>query len=304
MKKSRTGTAILVICLLVIGFVAVAMVGSLLRGPDSEDAGWTDLFVERENKVGIVKIEGTIASSDELLKQLRKFRKKKTIKAIVIRINSPGGTVGPAQEIFREIRKIKKKKPIVASMETVGASAAYYIASATDRIVCSPGTITGSIGVIMMLPDIHQVIEKIGVGVNIIKAGAHKDIGSPLKLLSDADKEILQKFAAEIHEQFIKDVAVGRKGKIEESKLRSIADGRFFCGEKAKEMGLVDSLGNFYDAVDIACQLGGVTTEPELVYPEKKWGNVLDVFMESASGALVKKVAEQVRLIESAPLVQ
>jgi protease IV len=304
MNKSRTRVAILVICLLVIGFIVVAMMGSLLRGSESEDSGWTDLFVERDNKIGIVRIEGTIASSDEILKQLRAFRKKKTIKAIVIRINSPGGTVAPAQEIYREIRKVKEHKPVVASMETVAASAAYYIASATDRVVCSAGTITGSIGVIMMLPDIHHVIEKIGVGVNIVKAGAHKDIGSPLKQLTDADRAILEEFAGEIHEQFIKDVQAGRKGKIDEAKLRSIADGRFLCGEKAREMGLVDSLGNFYDAVKVACELGRVTTEPELVYPEKKWRNVVDVFMESASGALVRKLVEQARLMESTPTVR
>lgn len=304
MKRSRTGTAILVICLLVLGFVAIAVVGSLFRSSDSEESGLFDLFVDKGNKIGVVKLEGTIASSDEVLKQLRSFRKKKSIKAIVIRINSPGGTVAPAQEIYREIRKVKEHKPVIASMETVGASAAYYIASATDRIVCSAGTITGSIGVIMMLPDIHNVIEKIGVGVNIIKAGAHKDIGSPLKKLSDADKEILEKFAAEIHEQFIKDVLAGRKGKIEEAKLRTIADGRFFSGEKAKEMGLVDSLGNFYDAIHVACELGKITGEPELVYPEKKWRSVLDMFTESASSALVRNLAEQARLIESAPIVR
>ncbi len=304
MKRSRTGTAILVICLLVIGFVAAGLVGSLFRSTDSEDSAWTDLFIERGNKIGVITLEGTIASADETLKQLRKFRKKKSIKSIVIRINSPGGTVAPAQEIYREIRKVKKHKPIVASMETVGASAAYYIASATDNVVCSAGTITGSIGVIMMLPDIHNVIQKIGVGVNVIKAGEYKDIGSPLRQLTDPEKKILEKFAADIHEQFIRDVAAGRKGKIDEEKLRSIADGRFFCGEKAKEMGLVDTLGNFYDAVKIACDLGGVTTEPELVYPEKKWHNLLDFFTESASSALVRKLADQARLIQSAPSLQ
>jgi protease IV len=304
MKKSRTGTAILVICLLVMGFIGAAIVGSLFRSPDNEDSAWSDLFIERGNKIGVITIEGTITSGDEVLKQLRKFRKKKSIKSIVIRINSPGGTVAPAQEIYREIRKVKTHKPVVASMETVGASAAYYIASASDSIVCSAGTITGSIGVIMMLPDIHKVIEKIGVGMNVIKAGEYKDIGSGVRPLTDAERTILEQFAAEIHEQFIADVAAGRKGKIEEKKLRTVADGRFFCGEKAKEMGLVDTIGNFYDAVKVAGDLGGVTGEPELVYPEKKWRNYLDVFAESASGALVRQIAEQARLMQSTPTLQ
>jgi len=235
---------------------------------------------------------------------LRKFRKKKEIKAIVLRINSPGGTVAPAQEIYREIQKIKKAKPIVASMETVGASAAYYIASSSDTVVCSAGTITGSIGVIMMLTEIHKVIEKIGVDVNVIKAGKYKDIGSSVRALTEPERRILEDFAKEIHEQFIRDVALGRKGKIGEEKLREIADGRFFTGEKAKEMGLVDTLGNLYDAIKIAAQLGGVKGEPEIVYPDKKWKGYLDLLTESAAGAVVNKVVEQSRIFDFAPVVR
>jgi protease IV len=177
---------------------------------------------------------------------------------------------------------------VVASIETVGASAAYYIASSAERIVCSKGSITGSIGVIMMLPDIHKVIEKIGVSVNVIKAGAFKDIGSGIKPLDDQERDILQNFAKEVHEQFISDVLQGRKGKIEEDKLREIADGRFFTGQSAKELGLVDSMGNFYDAVKVAANLGGTKGEPELEYPKKRWSSYLDLFMDSASKSLIK----------------
>jgi protease-4 len=302
MKKTRTGKAILFIAFLVAAFIVIAVTVSMIVETDKETSAWTDIF-EYGNKVGVVPIEGTITSSDEILKQLRKFRKKSYIKAIVLRINSPGGTVAPAQEIYREIGKVRKKKPVVSSMETVGASAAYYIASNSDKIVCSAGTITGSIGVIMMLPEIHKVIEKIGINVNVIKAGKFKDIGTGVRPLTEEERNILENFAGSIHEQFISDVAAGRKGKIDKDKLRSIADGQFFSGEKAKEIGLVDTIGNFYDAVKIAADLGGVKTEPELVYPKKKWGGLLDVLMESAMNSL-NRIADRTRLIQFAPSVQ
>lgn len=299
MKKSRAGKSILVIVLLV-GVVIVAGLGaSLLSDTDNESSGLTELF-GRGNKIGVVKLEGTIMQSDETLKQLRKFAKRSSVRAIVLRINSPGGAVAPAQEIYREIGKIKEKKPVVASMETVGASAAYYIASNSDRVVSSKGTITGSIGVIMMLTDLHQLIEKIGVNVNVIKAGKFKDIGTGVRPLTEEERKILVSFADEIHEQFISDVAEGRKGKIDKEKLRTIADGRFFSGEKAKEMGLVDDIGNFYDAVKIAATMGGIRTEAELVYPKKKWENYLELLMESTSGFL-SGLMERTGLIQLLP---
>jgi protease IV len=302
MKKSRTGIAVAIIALLVVCFVVLVVVASLLMESDEESSGIAGLF-SSGNKIGVVTLEGTITSSDEVLKQLRKFYKKRTVRAIIIRINSPGGTVAPAQEIYREIGKIKKKKPVVASIETLGTSAAYYIASSCDNIVCSAGSITGSIGVIMMLTDIHQVIEKIGVGVSIIKAGKYKDIGTGVRPIREDEREILESFAKEIHEQFIKDVAAGRKGKIELESLRTIADGRFFTGERAKEMGLVDTMGNLFDAVRIAAKLGGIKTDPKLMYPEKRWENYLDLVMESASRS-VYSLMERAKIMQTAPVAQ
>jgi protease IV len=295
MKKSRTGLAILFLAFLVVCFVvAVALISTVSEG-DKDGSSWAEVL-DFGNKIGVINLEGTITSSDETLKQLRKFRKKSSVRAIILRINSPGGTVAPAQEIYREIMKVKKKKPVVVSMETVAASAAYYISSSADDIVCSQGTITGSIGVIMMLPDMHKIIEKIGLGMNVIKAGKYKDIGSAVRPLTDEEKSILETFAAEIHEQFISDVAEGRKGKIEKENLRSIADGRFFTGQKAKELGLVDTIGNFYDAVTVAKKLANVKGEPELVYPKKKW-DYLDMLVESTAGA-VNRVTERIRLVQ------
>jgi protease-4 len=301
MKKSRLGVSILFLIFLMAIFVGMVFTFSRFFDSDERSSRMVE-FLDYGNKIGVIPIEGTIISSDETLKDLRRFSKKSSIRAIVLRINSPGGTVAPAQEIYREIEKIRKNKPVVASIETVGASAAYYIASSSDRIMCSKGSITGSIGVIMMLPDLHKVIEKIGVNVNVIKAGAFKDIGTGVKPLNDQEREILQNFATEVHEQFISDVLEGRKGKIEETKLREIADGRFFTGSTAKELGLVDSMGNFYDATNLAARLGEVKGEPQLEYPRKKWNSYMDIFMESASRHVVKGLESVGRVQDGAPV--
>jgi len=286
MKPSRTRKSILAIVIIILVFFGISLLFTLNTNEDAPVRRFTD-FLE-SNKIGVVTLEGELTSADEILKDLRKFQKRSSVKAVVIRINSPGGAVAPAQEIYREIKKTREKKPVVASMQTMGTSAAYYIASSADKIVCSAGTITGSIGVIMMLGDLEKIMERVGVNIRIIKAGKYKDIGSMFRPLTDEEQKILQDFAVEIHEQFIHDVAQARKGKTDEKQLRSIADGRFFTGEKAKKMGLVDGLGNFYDAVRIARELAGIKGEPELIYPKKKWENYLDFFMESTANALGK----------------
>jgi len=286
MKPSRTKKSILAIVIIILVFLGISLLFTLSTNEETPVSRFSD-FLE-SNKIGVVTVEGELTSADETLKELRKFQRRGSVKAVVLRINSPGGAVAPAQEIYREVIKTRKKKPVVASMQTMGTSAAYYIASSADKIVCSAGTITGSIGVIMMLADLEKIMDRVGLNVKIIKAGKYKDIGSMFRPLTDDERNILQDFAAEIHEQFIHDVAKARKGKIEEKQLRSIADGRFFTGEKAKEMGLVDTIGNFYDAVKIASELGGVKGEPELIYPKKKWENYLDLLMESSANAFGK----------------
>lgn len=302
MSRSRTSATVMFLILLTAAFIIVAGIVSMLLKSESDAATWAEAL-GYGSKVAVVRVEGAITSSDETLKQLRKLAKKSVVKAIVIRINSPGGAVAPAQEIYREIQKTKKKKPVVASMETVAASAAYYIASAADRIVCSEGTITGSIGVIMFLADLENLIQKMGVGVNVIKAGKYKDIGSSVRPLTDDERKILETFAEEIHEQFIHDVAEGRKGKIEEDRLRSVADGRFFSGKTAKDLGLVDTIGNFYDAVRLAGKQGGIKGEVEILYPKKTWETYLDLFFDSMTQVIVR-TSEELRLMQRAPAIR
>jgi len=286
MKQSRLKKGLLALLLVVLFFVGISLIVSTTASDDRGKSDWLDVL--ESSKIGVVSLEGELLSADEILKDIRKFKKRSSVKAIVLRINCPGGAVAPAQELYEEIKRIRKKKPVVASMQTIGTSAAYYVASSSDRIVCSAGTITGSIGVIMMLADLQKIVERVGVNVRVIKAGKYKDIGSMFRPMTEEENKILEDFAAEIPEQFIKDVAQARKGKIQEDKLRTISDGRFFTGEKAKEIGLVDNLGNFYDAVRVACELANVKGEPELIYPRKRWESYLELFMESTLGAVAR----------------
>jgi protease IV len=219
-------------------------------------------------RVGIVEVSGVISESDEILDNISRFRDDETIKAIILRINSPGGGVAASQEIFREISKTVKTKKVVASMGSVAASGGYYIAAAADKIVASPGTITGSIGVIMGYTTFEELLKKIGLAPVVVKSGKYKDIGSPVRDMTPEERGILQEFTDQIHRQFIQAIIDGRK--IERSVLESVADGRILSGERAKDLGLVDELGNFEDAVGIAGQLAGIKGKLIKVYPPEK----------------------------------
>lgn len=282
-----------------------AVLAYLLSGTsenEEKDTALMDVF-SSNNRIGVVPIEGAIDTSDKILKQLRKFQKSRRVKAVVLRINSPGGAVAPAQEIQREVRRVKTSKPVIASIETVGASAAYYIASGANKIYCSSGSITGSIGVIMVMTEVHQVIDKLGLKVEIIKAGKYKDIGSAVRPMTPEEHRILEDFAKEIHERFIQDVYEGREGKVSMDQLREAANGSFFTGEKALSLGLVDELGNFYDAVKAAGDLGKIKGDPELVYPKKRWDGYLEMLLDSGAHSLVKAI-HRARLLGVTPVVR
>ncbi len=234
-----------------------------------------------KDKVGIIEITGVIADSKKILMDLKNFAKNDTIKSIVLRINSPGGGVGPSQEIFREINKIKVRKKIIASMGAVAASGGYYIAAAADGIVANPGTITGSIGVIMGYTNFRELIDKIGLKPVVIKSGTYKDMGSPVREMSEAEKKVLQDFVDKVHMQFVKDVASGRK--LDINKVKTIANGSIYSGEDAKAYGLIDRLGNLEDAIEWAGRLGGIKGEIFSVYPKEESSLLIKkLLMESA----------------------
>jgi protease-4 len=229
------------------------------------------------DKVGVVEVTGLISKAIPTLEHLKKFREDQRIRAIVLRVNSPGGVVGPSQEIMEEVEKTKKVKKVVASFGSMATSGGYYVACAADLIMASPGTATGSIGVILKLANIEQLTKKLGIDMYSLKAGALKELGSPFRPLSPREKEVLQGVLDNIHEQFIRDVARNRKLPLE--KVRALADGRIFTGQEAKKLGLVDAMGNFNDAVERAGRLGGIRGKVETVYPEKKGFSLLKLIL-------------------------
>ena len=229
--------------------------------------------------VGVVEISGMIVSSKQIISNLKTFREDSDIKAIVLRIDSPGGGVGPSQEIYREVMKTRLIKKVVASLGSVAASGGYYSASACDGIMANPGTITGSIGVIMEYANFKDIIKKIGLTPVVIKSGEYKDMGSPLRDLEDSEKKLLQGVVDEIHSQFVKDVATGRN--LDEEKMATLADGRIFTGARALDLQLVDRLGNFGDAVEWAGTLAGITGEVTPVYPSEDGMTVIKKVISS-----------------------
>lgn len=231
----------------------------------------TTQFSERQGNstgnIGIVEIKGMILSSKQIIKDIKAFQEDDAIKAIILRIESPGGGIGPSQEIFREVMKIKADKKIIASMGSVAASGGYYIASATDGIMANSGTITGSIGVIMEYANIMEIAKKIGISPVVIKSGEYKDMGSPLRELEESEKILFQELVDDLHLQFVTDVANSRKMDVET--IASLADGRVYTGRKAVSLKLIDRIGNLDDAVQWAGELAGIDGKLKPIYPKE-----------------------------------
>ncbi len=215
------------------------------------------------DRIALVRIEGMIADSKDSIEEIKEYVKDPSVKAILLRIDSPGGAVAPAQEIHEEVKKAVAKKQVVVSMGSVAASGGYYIASPATKIIANPGTITGSIGVIMEIPNLEGLMNKIGIKTEVVKSGKHKDLVSTFRGIRKEDREILQRVLDNVHEQFIMAVADGRK--MSPADVRKIADGRIFTGEQAIKVGLVDELGNLEDAVQVAAKLSGIKGEPVIV---------------------------------------
>ncbi len=265
---------VLVIILVIALVLGSAMVIALNMLSPSSDLFFTE-------KIGVISVEGAISASQTVTSQLVKYRKDKDIKAIILKINSPGGTIAPTQEIYREIQKTIPVKKVVVAMGTVAASGGYYIAAAATKIVANPGTITGSIGVIMEFVRVEELLNKIGVDLEIIKSGEFKDIGSPDRKLTEREREILDTMIMDMQRQFVEAIVRGRSLSLE--KVQAIADGRIFSGAQAKELGLVDFLGNFQDAVEITKELAGIKGDVTLVYPKKSTLELFDSLFETGA---------------------
>jgi protease-4 len=270
MKKRPFLMAMLLIGAIFIFFVVlVYVISSIMGRADSLALG---------KKVGVIEVTGVIVESKDIIDQLIDFRDDGNVKAIVLRVDSPGGGVGPSQEIYEEVRKAVDIKPVVVSMGSVAASGGYYIAVPARRILANPGSITGSIGVIMEFTNFQELLQKIGLRSDVVKSGEHKDIGSPIRPMTESDRKILQTMIDDVHSQFVDAVAEGRK--LNPDIVRSLADGRIFTGRQAMAAGLVDELGNLQDAIAVAAKLAGIEGEPKVVYPPEDKSRFLDYLIQ------------------------
>jgi protease-4 len=283
MKQKRILIGLGVIVVLLIFFFAVLfLIGRYAGGRPSRFAFG--------DKIAIVEVKGVISQSSGIIEELQQYVEDEGVKGIILRIDSPGGGVGPAQEIYREIIKIKPKKKVVTSMGSVAASGGYYIACASDRIVANPGTITGSIGVIMQFSNLEELLKKIGIKGVVLKSGEHKDIGSPFREMTPEEKRIMQEVLDNVHQQFIQAVADGRK--LDRAKVVQIADGRILTGEQAKNLGLVDEMGNLQDTIDITAKLVGIEGKPVVLYPKRKI-SIWELLMRDMASAIIDVLNEK-----------
>jgi protease IV len=235
------------------------------------------------DRIAVIPIEGTITDDRETLEQIRRFRDDRSVKGYVVAINSPGGSVGPSQSIYSELKKLREEddRPVVASIGGVGASGGYYIALGADSIFALPGSLTGSIGVIMELPEIRELMDKVGVEMRTIKSAAGKDVGSMFREMTPADSAILNALVQDVYDQFVDAVATERK--IARATLLPVADGRVMTGRQAQRSGLVDRLGNVRDAVAAAGRMAGLGDDPDLIYPREERATIWDVLLGRTS---------------------
>jgi protease-4 len=215
-------------------------------------------------KVAIIDLHGTITNSADIIRQLKKYAKDSSVPAIVLDIDSPGGEVAPSQEIYEEMQKAKEDgKKIVASMGSVGASGGYYVACAADTIVANPGTLTGSIGVLLEFPVAEELFKKIGLRFEVVKSGEFKDVGTYNRRMTEAERKLLQSVIDDTYDQFV-EVLMENRNLSEEEALK-IADGSIFTGRQAKKLGLVDELGDLEDAIKIAGEMAGIKGPPKTI---------------------------------------
>lgn len=232
-------------------------------------------------RIAIVELIGPIYESRPIIKQFKRFAKDDDIDAILFRISSPGGGVSASQEIYEEVRRIRDSgKIIVASMGPMAASGGYYVALAANKIMSSPATVTGSIGVIVGLPNYEGLMKKLGLGFENITSGPRKDSGSPYRKLGADDKKMFQDVVDDLYDQFVKAVSIERG--LSEERVRELADGRIYSGSQAKELGLVDTLGTYDDAIDYAVELANLTGEPTLIKTRKRRPSLIELLLGDA----------------------
>ncbi len=279
------GWLIGVLALLVIFLVTIVAIESLL--------GQHLSFPTYGARVGLVRVEGGIYDSRQVIDDLESMVEDPGIQAIVLRVDSPGGGAAASQEIFEYIRGIQEEGvPLVVSMGSVAASGGYYIACTADTIFANPGTLTGSIGVVMSFTNLEELFGKIGLDFEVIKSGRFKDTGSWSRQMTDAERALLQETIDDIHAQFVEAVAEGRG--MEYEAVAALADGRIFSGRQALEAGLVDRLGTLEDAVEVAARMGGIEGEPRVQEPVRRERLTLWDLLSGTASNLLRPEASSV----------
>ena len=221
-------------------------------------------------KVAVVEVQGVIVDADTIVRELREHADNPAVRAVVLRVNSPGGVVAPTQEIFSAVQRVRQSgKPVVASLGSVAASGGYYVAVAADRIYANPGTLTGSIGVVMQMANIEGLLKKVGVEYVVVKAGALKDVGNFSRSMTAEERRVLQALLDDVYSQFVGAVVEGRK--LDERTVKGLADGRLYSGQQARALQMVDELGGFEEAILAAARLGGVPGRPKLILPRRRF---------------------------------
>ncbi len=276
--------AIVILFLLIFIFLAGIGSGLLLSGDSSFSSG---------DKVAVLRVEDVILDSQIYLESLDAIAKNDGVKALVVRIDSPGGAVGPSQEIFSELKKLGKELPIVASIGGVGASGGYYIACAAQKIYANPGAITGSIGVIAQFASYEKLLDWAMIDVEVIKSGKYKDVGSSFRKMNEADKQYIQQLIDNVYEQFKSAVADARD--LDTKQIDKVADGKIYTGEQALNLKLIDELGTINDAISMAGDLGGIEGKPEVIYFPKKKSRLMDLLNSKVATSFLTGVPTKSR---------
>jgi protease IV len=263
-RRAMVVLAAAIVYLLVLGLF-LGVVSGVLGGAGGGGGG-----VPFGPRVAVLELEGVILDVDDLVRDLRAYRENPVVRAVVVRINSPGGVVGPTQELHQALLRVRQAgKPVVASLGAVAASGGYYVAVAADRIYANPGTLTGSIGVIMQMANLENLLKKVGVDYVVVKAGQFKDLGNVSRPMTAEERRVLQALLDDVHGQFINAVAEGRK--LDRQEVVRFADGRIFSGAQARGMKMVDAVGSFEDALNSAASLAGLPVPPRVIPPRRRF---------------------------------
>ncbi len=263
--------------LLMVGTVATIALAFLVVNVAMTGNEFT--FAPLHGRVGLVEVVGEISESESVVDQIDRMQRDPSVKAVVVRLDSPGGGVAASQEIYDAVRRLRDEgKPVVASMGGVAASGAYYVACAADSIVANPGTLTGSIGVIMSFPNTEELFRKVGLRFETIKTGKFKDVGSMWRPMTEDERTLLQEVLGNVYDQFIDAIVDGRSMARED--ILPYADGRIFSGDQAQQYGFVDRLGSLEEAITLASEMAGIEGRPSVVRKERRRVSVFDFLEE------------------------